>query len=458
MKNNRIKQALNNTLSSLYVSDSEARMLLAQAKEGKRVKRKLPVALVLAVLMVLMAATAVAIVFGWTRGAHFLEKEQAGKFAYWTEQEQIELVESLVTDGYISADDRVRQMRDTSSSSEERAGIVKSILLNWLAAPTEEYIAFCPIMERIWGTFGDWSVEQKAWFSNTLIEAGVQQPDFELYVFPTENDIPEEQAKRIAMAHLCEWFDIQLKDLQQDHVYTSFVIFPLPRLAEGRTQYTTEGQKAQWHFEFGIDDRSAVPSYLTVNVEPITGYVDVYQFVQRMQQEKYMRHWPDIALQAENFMKTENYRPFMEWSLEARAMWSQEMAPVIRQHDETELDNYLLAISRFEYGLPQTNMLNQEQATKAAVLAIEKAFQFTEQELEMYDLRYLYFDVTDPAQSKWRLHMSASGIQADTLTKGHPEKLTNYVVEIDPITGETLNMSCYVRCDYSGFEAILKQL
>ena len=37
MENNRVKQALNNTLSSLYVSDHEANMLLAHAKGGRKV-------------------------------------------------------------------------------------------------------------------------------------------------------------------------------------------------------------------------------------------------------------------------------------------------------------------------------------------------------------------------------------------------------------------------------------
>jgi len=36
MDNNHVKQALNNTLSSLYACDLEASMLLAQAKGGKK--------------------------------------------------------------------------------------------------------------------------------------------------------------------------------------------------------------------------------------------------------------------------------------------------------------------------------------------------------------------------------------------------------------------------------------
>lgn len=60
MDNNHVKQALNNTLSSLYACDSEASMLLAQAKGGKKVKRKLSLAVTLATLLLLVAVTTLA--------------------------------------------------------------------------------------------------------------------------------------------------------------------------------------------------------------------------------------------------------------------------------------------------------------------------------------------------------------------------------------------------------------
>ncbi|MGI6696341.1 MAG: hypothetical protein ACOX6O_08940 [Christensenellales bacterium] len=40
MKNNRIKQALNNTLSSLYVSDSESQNVAGAGKGGKESEKE----------------------------------------------------------------------------------------------------------------------------------------------------------------------------------------------------------------------------------------------------------------------------------------------------------------------------------------------------------------------------------------------------------------------------------
>lgn len=61
MKNNHIQRALNNTLSSLYVSDWDASLLLAQAKGGRKTKRKWSAALMAAAMLVLCLATAFAL-------------------------------------------------------------------------------------------------------------------------------------------------------------------------------------------------------------------------------------------------------------------------------------------------------------------------------------------------------------------------------------------------------------
>ena len=62
MKHNHIKHALDNTLSSLYAPEHVGEELLALAKGGKIVKRKLPVAIVLIVVLVIISAAAIAAV------------------------------------------------------------------------------------------------------------------------------------------------------------------------------------------------------------------------------------------------------------------------------------------------------------------------------------------------------------------------------------------------------------
>ena len=62
MQNNQIKDSINRTLSLLPVEGLNASNLLAQAKGGRKVKRKLSIVLVLTIVMVLVALGALAAV------------------------------------------------------------------------------------------------------------------------------------------------------------------------------------------------------------------------------------------------------------------------------------------------------------------------------------------------------------------------------------------------------------
>ncbi len=65
MDHNSIKEALDNTLSLLQTKSLNANALLAQAKGGKKVKRKLSVAFVTAAILILCLATAFALSSGY---------------------------------------------------------------------------------------------------------------------------------------------------------------------------------------------------------------------------------------------------------------------------------------------------------------------------------------------------------------------------------------------------------
>lgn len=60
MMKNRVQQALDSTLSSLYVSDRDAHFLLAQAKGGRKVKKKLSILFIAFAVLLLCLATAFA--------------------------------------------------------------------------------------------------------------------------------------------------------------------------------------------------------------------------------------------------------------------------------------------------------------------------------------------------------------------------------------------------------------
>lgn len=61
MKNNQVKRAIDTNLSSLRITERDVQCIMTQVREGKRVKKKVSVALVLAVVLLLLTVTAVGV-------------------------------------------------------------------------------------------------------------------------------------------------------------------------------------------------------------------------------------------------------------------------------------------------------------------------------------------------------------------------------------------------------------
>lgn len=75
MKNKQIKRAIDTNLSSLRVTERDVQRIMTQVREGKKVKKKLSVGFVLAVMLILITMTAVAV--GLMSGMRYWEAQNA---------------------------------------------------------------------------------------------------------------------------------------------------------------------------------------------------------------------------------------------------------------------------------------------------------------------------------------------------------------------------------------------
>ena len=458
MRNNEIQQALNATLSSLHVSERDAGMLLAQAKGGKKARRKLSAALVLVIIIVFGMATALAVAFGWKDAVHYLKKERSqGSFQSWTASDQIKLVDSLVEGGYITESDTVRQIRDQSTSEETRAKLAQRIMMKWLDRP-EDQVVFQTMMEKIWGDFRTWSLEQKAWLTAVQMEADILEPDHEKYSLPKADDITAETAKRLACTFASVWAGIPVDALSHYALYSEFVTFPKARETNGQTLYTTEGATPVWLIEMENMADNSYPHSIYVQIDPLNGQADISSFILMQQHLSYgTANWPEIASKSDEAMKRQGYRPMMMWSLEARAEWSSYIKPFVPQNEAADL--ITRAFSCFQYGLPDQNSMKQEEALLLANETLLHRLPNEEKALlSEYDLIYCYFDVTDVHVPKWRIHYSATGKTADEITEHRPQMLKHYRVEFDAYTKELLSFESYEQESVYGYDAIVKQL
>lgn len=102
MQNNQIKDSINRTLSLLPVEGLNASDLLVQAKGGRKVKKQLSVTFILAIVLIAITVTALAVVTIREVGRQIAENEKnQGYFLNWTIEEKTRLIKSLIDLNYM---------------------------------------------------------------------------------------------------------------------------------------------------------------------------------------------------------------------------------------------------------------------------------------------------------------------------------------------------------------------
>ena len=192
---NEIQRALNSTLSGLRDDPFLAQRVIAQAKKGKRVKKKISAGLVIALVLLLATATATAAILLSMRQ---IVDEQAVPMAnaYQGESYTVEDTNILL---------RLAEENGVELSQRTKDEIAKA------SARGEGYYKEELIMAMAKAEFGDdpatWSLEEQKWFDDVCLAIGfVDAPQKAL---PSGEEITEEQAIKIAEDYLSEHYHPQ---------------------------------------------------------------------------------------------------------------------------------------------------------------------------------------------------------------------------------------------------------
>ncbi len=116
------------------------------------------------------------------------------------------------------------------------------------------------------------------------------------------------------------------------------------------------------------------------------------------------------------------------------------------------------AFSRYAYGVPDEVAIPENEALAKEKDAIEESYGLDAKRLELYNLIYSYYDITQPGRAKSRFHFSAYGESADALSGKDYSRLRNYRVEVEAHTGGILSLEEYEQGDYTGYDAVVKWL
>ena len=166
MMRERIQQALNAQMSGVRTSPAERSRMLENAIGGTKVKRKLTVGLVFAIVLVLMTAAAVATIL--------LTHEEI------VEQVAVPLAvgndsDLSVKQSYSAEElaELVRNLNENGITLKENNAIMRALRTGNGYYEEEAIMEIC--REAFGGNFWTWTLEQQQWFNNLMVDIGFQR-------------------------------------------------------------------------------------------------------------------------------------------------------------------------------------------------------------------------------------------------------------------------------------------
>lgn len=423
-----------------------ARRILASAKGGKKVKKKLSAGLVIAMVLVMLVATALAVATLREVAQMIAQTEQdIGNFGFWPVEKKLVVINALADQGYIEETDALRQLRDNALGADE-AGDAADALIEAFTGWKADEIGFMAIMQAAWGPFDTWSDEDKAWYSAVMEDAGVESDGKTVYVVP-DGEISKEQAVEIATNAIVEGLGIDESVLAN---YNLVVNFQVPEFAEAGDE------QPYWYVMYDAETPSPDNPFPTIElfVHPQTGAL--LESVEEIRESwANLPRRPDNALYQAIDAYHERARAlgadvFKEWPLELRAEYTRDITPrvraILRGGDLTDLMNCgspdlsVIAQSSYLYGVPDESAVAQEDAYAAATAALTDAFGVPADLFPKYSKVYVYYDVT--SAPVWRFVFNCNMLDVHQLEGGFDDPaLSNcYRVEIDARTGEAVHI------------------
>ena len=411
-------------------------------------KKKMYIAFVVVMVIVLNAGVAWAAISLRDMARQIVETEQEvdGTFGCWPVKKKISLVNALVDFGYIEETSEVKQLIANALPEEKADHIANEAVARFTGKETSE-ICFLVIMQAAWGPFGDWTKEEQAWYSQPMVDVGIQQEDHTLYVEP-EGSVDEAQAILFARKAIAKGYGVEENALDN---YIATTTFEVPEFAEpGEDQ-------PYWHVDYRapeiIPDDVRLFRLCSLFIHPETG--ELYESVENTLERRFVQFVEPktpFYLAMDAFSKKANWEFFRLWPLKLKAEYSKEINPMVKaildSGDLTGLmydgrvPSSLIAQSTFTYGLPGDKDIPQEQAFDLATRSLQEVYSLDPVIFELYREICVYFDVTEPEKPLWKFIFNPRSLSWRDLEGGWNSPLMDqcYKVEIYARSGDVAKL------------------
>ena len=328
------QQTLNAELSGLRTSSLQRDQLYQNAVGGYKVKRKLTVGWVFALVLMLFTVTAVAAVL-------LTHTEIIEQFAVpmALENDKNDITQETYTNEELAQ--LIAILSENGITLDEDTRIMKALENGEGYWEEETLMAIC--REAFGGMFYEWTIEQKHWFENMTVKIGFKEKN--PYRIPGEGDMSVPEAKSHAAKLLKEEYGVDLPAESNEQ----WIL--LEWFYESWTD--VDGvHPAEWQFEYS-NPNTNITEYI-VSFDRTGKLLDINEAGFHGDAAKF-----DSWNMADRFF-SDKYGAMSSWPVEAWAEFGAAIA-----HMEPESSNQWCYINA-GYRLPPENAISSEQAISIA--------------------------------------------------------------------------------------------
>lgn len=372
MKNQDIKRAIDTNLSGMKVTQKDMDAILRRIHEEENAprRRKLPVAVLIAALLILLAGVAFATftLMDYYEKAIQIEGEEQGKFINdWSLEHKLLLIDCMKDAGADVDEEKYNQLYNDELSEEVRDAAAMEILLEYYSSDDEsDLLDTMDIIAKEKGDFQHWSLDDRAWLSKQM-QLRPHQGSMTVHTTPEEEDISLEQAMNVAYDYYKAHYGLERQDFKE----TPLLVYFMYEEKEG-----TDGGREERFWSLCLE--LTIDHYNGQKLYDPSIYIDILANGNvRSASEPHVLTWEDEWYET---MMVEDF-----WTIEGMYRFQETWRPKVAQLREAgiEIDSKdLLYLLDIEFGLPDDSDISRDDAYEIAYSAA--LAELTEDQLSMY--------------------------------------------------------------------------
>ncbi len=363
------------------------------------VKRKMPIVLIAAIVLMMTSVAAVAATMLWQDYVSQVKEteHELGDYADWPETRRIRLAKDIVGMGYVESSGDTAVLDSETASEAEKAAAADHILLELTGLDDVKEIHSTWITYTIMGHEDTWTPEQRVWWNGIITMYGDDGATDTLIV-PDGEVLSDADAIAIAARAVQEAYGFDDETMAKLHpVANLYVTDQRPDYKRWDIQFTRYREGSSTYVEKVYS--AIVDEYGEVIGDPDVGMAHVAERAEaaRQRDQEAVPEYVQVYLK---YMDEQESLPFWAWTYQAKAAYSAEVLPLTQSLESIRQD--IAWTMMYRYGLPSSGEVPYEQALALARGVLAELYGLTEEQTGWYSRVYEAFDITEDTNHMWK--------------------------------------------------------